>query len=64
MNPSAQGVNIRCIVGGIAAAAAGYLKSAIGLGLAFQAAAAILIAATLILLTVRPRPVTSNNSIA
>jgi MFS family permease len=55
---------VSCIVGGIAAAAAGYLKSAIGLGLAFQAAAAILIAATLILLTVRPRPVTSNNSIA
>jgi len=55
---------VSCIVGGITAAAAGYLKSAIGLGIAFQFAAAILIAAALILLTVRPRPVTSNDSIA
>ena len=55
---------VSCIVGGITAAAASYLKSAIGLGLAFQFAAAILIAAALILLTVRPRPVTSNDSIA
>jgi len=46
---------VSCMVGGITAAAAGYLKSAIGLGLAFQFAAAILIAAALILLTVRPR---------
>jgi hypothetical protein len=43
-------------VGGITAAAAGYLKSALGLGFAFQVAAAILIAAALTLLTVRPRP--------
>jgi MFS family permease len=54
---------VSCIVGGITAAAAGYLKSVIGLGLAFQIAAAILFAAALILLTVRPRPVTSENSI-
>jgi len=54
---------VACIVGGIAAAAAGYLKSVIGLGFAFQIAAAILFAAALILLTVRPRPVTSGNSI-
>jgi MFS family permease len=46
---------VSCMVGGITAAAAGYLKSAIGLGLAFQFAAAILIAAALVLLTVRPR---------
>lgn len=54
---------VSCIVGGITAAAAGYLKSAIGLGFAFQVAAAILIAAALILLTVRPKPVMSKNSI-
>jgi MFS family permease len=55
---------VSCMVGGITAAAAGYLKSAIGLGFAFQVAAAILIAAALILLTVRPKPVTFKNSIA
>lgn len=48
---------VACIVGGVTAAAAGYLKSAIGLGVAFQAAAAILIAACLMLLTVRPQQV-------
>mgnify|MGYP001061517319 CR=1 FL=1 len=47
---------VSCVVGGITAAVAGYLKSAIGLGLAFQAAAAILVAAALVLLTVRPKP--------
>jgi MFS family permease len=49
---------LACIVGGVATAAAGYLKSAIGLGLAFQAAAAILITAALVLLTVQPKPAT------
>ena len=50
---------VSCMVGGITAAAAGYLKSAIGLGLAFQFAAAILIAAALVLLTVRPTSATA-----
>jgi MFS family permease len=45
---------ISCIVGGVAAAAAGYLKSVIGLGAAFQAAAAILASAAIVLATVRP----------
>jgi len=45
---------VSCMVGGITVVTAGYLKSVIGLGLAFQVAAAILIAAALILLTVRP----------
>jgi MFS family permease len=47
---------VSCIVGGISAATAGYLKSALGLGVAFQAAAAILAIAALTLLTVRPKP--------
>ena len=45
---------VSCMVGGITVVTAGYLKSVIGLGLAFQVAAAVLIAAALILLTVRP----------
>jgi MFS family permease len=55
---------LACIVGGVAAAAAGYLKSALGLGLAFQAAAAILITAALVLLTVQPKPTTPEELIA
>ena len=55
---------ISCIVGGITAAAAGYLKSALGLGFAFQASAAILIAAALILMTVRPKPAEAENAVA
>jgi len=55
---------VSCVVGGITAAAAGYLKSALGLGFAFQVAAAILVAAALTLLTVRPRPVIPEAPIA
>ncbi|MBM3744986.1 MAG: MFS transporter [Acidobacteria bacterium] len=47
---------VSCIVGGIAAAAAGYLKAAIGLGAAFQIAAGVLVAAAITLLAVRPNP--------
>lgn len=46
---------VACVVGGIAAAGAGYLKSAIGLGVAFQAAAVILISAGAMLVSVRPK---------
>jgi len=55
---------LSCIVGGVAAAAAGYLKSAVGLGLAFQAAAAILTGAAVVLLTVQPKPATPDEVIA
>ncbi len=43
-----------CVVGGVAAALAGFLKSSLGLGLAFQAAALLLVGAAWALLTVRP----------
>lgn len=45
---------VSCIIGGMAAAGAGYLKSAIGLGVAFQFAAVILAAAAVLLWTIRP----------
>jgi len=45
-----------CVVGGVAAGAAGFLKSVIGLGVAFQVAAVILVGACVALLTVRPNP--------
>jgi len=43
-----------CVAGGVAAALAGYLKSRLGLAVAFQAAALVLIAAAGLLLTVKP----------
>lgn len=43
-----------CVVGGLAAALAGSLKSSLGLGVAFQAAALLLLASAWLLLTVRP----------
>lgn len=46
---------VSCIIGGIAAAAAGFLKQTLGLGFAFQLAAFILIAAALLLSTVKPQ---------
>lgn len=47
---------VSCMVGGVAAAAAGFLKSVLGLGVAFQAAAAVLVIAAFVLLTVQPNP--------
>jgi len=41
-----------CVVGGVAAALAGFLRSSLGLGVAFQIAALLLIAAAWLLLTV------------
>jgi predicted MFS family arabinose efflux permease len=42
-----------CLAGGVAAALAGYLKSAIGLNMAFQAAAVLLLLSSLLLYRVR-----------
>jgi len=44
-----------CVVGGVAAAGAGWLRSVLGLGIAFEIAAVLLIVSAWLLLTVNPR---------